>query len=183
MFNIVSEMKDERDYSHEIEAVDAEVADAEKNLQVLTKKKNALYAVIESLSDAVENITEKKYAELLTKSLICFNTLTNDTYNEINEKTIDSLIKTQDEYNELSDEVKYCILLSVKLKLTDFLIDSGKNIPLIIEEPKDAASFINGDFLKSEIDAISKHRQVVLFVNENSIFESMISSENIITID
>jgi len=167
--NVISEIKDERDYSQEIEAMDAEIAEAKKDLQVLIEKKDTLYSVIESLSDAVANISKKKYKKILGESLICFQLLTNGIYNQIDEKTIDSLIKNQDEYNELSDEVKYCILLSVKLKLTDFL---SKNIPLIIEELKNAFSIINGDFLKSEIDAIGKQRQVILFINDGSLFES-----------
>jgi len=181
--NIAGEMKDERDYSQEIEAVDTEIVEAEKKLQLLTKKKETIYAFIESLGYAVESVNNKKYKKLMTESLNCFHSLTRGVYNQIDEKTIDLLIKAedkyQDEYKELSDEVKYCILLAVKLKLTNFLIDSGKNIPLIIEESKDAFSVIDGNFLKSEIDAICKQRQVILFVKENSLFES----ENIITID
>jgi len=117
------------------------------------------------LEETVARREERQREKLIKSALGRFHALTENQYiTEIDEAQFRGLIAGSGEY-DLNPGLMHLILLSIKLALTDFLIDRKIPIPLIIDDPFLFMDDVRAGRFKSQLDDIARTRQVLIFTH------------------
>ncbi len=134
-------------------------------LDGLEKRKAAARYVAGLLEETVARREERQREKLIKSALGRFHALTENQYiTEIDEAQFRGLIAGSGEY-DLNPGLAHLILLSIKLALTDFLIDRKIPIPLIIDDPFLFMDDVRAGRFKSQLDDIARTRQVLIFTH------------------
>jgi len=167
LLQIDSEINSNPDSSESIKQLTSEKNKNDKVLKKLRAKEKAVQFIDEILAEAEKRREQKQLKKLIKNSIEKFNYLTGNQYiTKIDEKMIQDVITKNITTVDFNPTVIHAILLSIKLSLTEFIVNVGITLPLIIDDP-----FYNMDDermkrLKDLLDEASKTRQVILFTHQ-----------------
>ena len=86
---------------------------------------------------------------------------------EIDESVIRSVV-AGDSAPALNPAALHAVILSIKLALTDFFIDLGAPLPLIIDDPFLYMDDERARNMKAVLDDIARGRQIIIFTHSSA---------------
>ncbi len=139
------------------------------NLNRLNIHTDSMNYILTIFSEAIERREGKQLEKLIDATIKNFNFLTNNQYISITDKnTIRNFIKENKTVEKFNPATTHLLLLSVKIAITDFLIDSRTNFPLIIDDPFIFMDDIRAEKLRTILHDISKFRQIIIFTHNSN---------------
>ncbi|MFC1670246.1 ATP-binding protein [Spirochaetota bacterium] len=166
LLQIDNDMKQDIGASDEKDNLIEERENLGENLDKLNSHKGSLKFILEALKEAVDKREKKQLNKLLKSSLEKFNYITDNQFiTVIDERVIETLITKNKVTEDLNPTMIHHLLLSIKLSLTDFLIDGDYSLPIIIDDP---FLFMDDDRIyrfKKVVFDISKKRQVIILTH------------------
>jgi len=142
-------------------------AEAEKRMRTMCSWRDSFLHLNEMLTEAVMKREEKQLNSIICRSLEIFNDLTENRHaSYVDRYCISEIIQHNRAPRDMGKSVLHMILLSIKLALTDFLIDSGTPLPLIIDDPFQFMDEDRIQCLKKLILDISGRRQIIIFTHQ-----------------
>ena len=136
-------------------------------LKGLHARKEVMLYIAGLMEEAVVKREKDQLKKLIDSTLGVFHTLTGNQYiARVNDAVAGDFITGDGLIHDLNPAVVHTLLLSIKFSLTDFLLDSGVSLPLIIDDP---FLFMDDDrigHLKNQINIIAQKRQVIIFTHK-----------------
>lgn len=144
----------------------AGIENLNRRIADISSDKKTIALIHDFLQSAVESREQKQLNRLSKSALLNFNFLTaNQFVSIIDEAVLKKIIVENSLPEDINQSVKHLVFLSIKLALTEFLIDAGITLPLIIDEPFLFMDSERTSRFKQLIDDISSKRQVVIFTH------------------
>ncbi len=120
------------------------------------------------MKEAVERRENRQMERLARKAMRHLNALSGNRFvGEIDESVIRSVV-AGDSAPALNPAALHAVILSIKLALTDFFIDLGAPLPLIIDDPFLYMDDERARNLKAVLDDISRGRQIIIFTHSSA---------------
>lgn len=119
--------------------------------------------------EAVSRREEKQLRRLIRSMLDIFHHLTDNQFiTMIDETSLRKIVVDGAMGGDFNPAMVHIMLLSLKLALTDFMVDSGTVLPFIIDDPFLFMDDIRISRLKNLVDSISEKRQIIIFTHNNT---------------
>jgi uncharacterized protein YhaN len=120
------------------------------------------------MKEAVERRENRQMERLARKAMRHLNALSGNRFvGEIDESVIRSVV-AGDSAPALNPAALHAVILSIKLALTDFFIDLGAPLPLIIDDPFLYMDDERARNLKAVLDDIARGRQIIIFTHSSA---------------
>lgn len=129
---------------------------------------NSLRFIKQILSRAVEQNEEKQLGKLIDAALDKFNHLTGNQYiTKIDEGVLREMITGNKFSEELPPPLIHALMISVKISLSEFIMDGNAGIPLLIDEPFQFMDDERCSRFRDLVSYISNKRQVIIFTHHS----------------
>ncbi|HQO00895.1 MAG TPA: hypothetical protein PLI62_01410 [Spirochaetota bacterium] len=140
----------------------------EEELRELTLHANTMKYILDLMNDSVIRREKRQMERLIAGTAAVFHSLTSNQYiTDIGEGYIRDLLEGNISGEE-NTTVVHLLLLSIKIAVTDFLIDLNIPLPLIIDEPFQFMDDRRIQKLKTLLDDVAASRQVIIFTHNNN---------------
>ena len=168
LIQIESETIDRSSDSEKITAIYDEKNSVERILKKWKVNQNSIYFIVEILSRAVERSEEKQLRKLVDSTLDKFNHLTGNQYiTKINEDVLLKMITENIINEDITPPMIHGLLLSLKISLSDFIIDEEITFPMLIDDPFQFMDDERSNRFRDIISYISLKRQVIIFTHHS----------------
>ena len=172
MENILNQLEVEtagsRYDNSDLDKIREEKSRLDEELSELNLHKNTMKYILALLDDSVTRREKRQLERLVTGTAKVFHTLTNNQYiTDIGDGYIHDVL-TGHVTGEENATILHLLLLSIKIAVTDFLIDLNIPLPLIIDEPFQFMDDRRVQKLKSLLDDVAASRQVIIFTHNNN---------------
>ncbi len=168
MRQVTDEILGQEDRGAERAALLAEIAARRERHERHAHHVETMHFVRGVLDEAVRRREEKQRYRLINRAAERFHTLTDNQYiSAIDREHVRALVAGDALPAGTSQVVEHLMLIAVKLALTEFMIDAGGALPLILDEPflymddRRAARF------RELLEATAPMRQVILLTHNN----------------
>ncbi len=130
--------------------------------------RNSMEFITRMLTRAVDRSEEKQLRKLLDGTLDKFNHLTGNQYiTKIDDAAVLQLITENRVSDDMTPPVIHAMLLSLKLSLSDFIINGNTSIPLLIDEPFQFMDDERCNRFRDLVSYVSNKRQVIIFTHQS----------------
>jgi len=154
--------------SGELQKILEEKSRLDEELHELNLHKNTMKYILELLDDSVIRREKRQLERLVAGTAKVFHSLTSNQYiTEIGDGYIRDILTGHVTGGE-NPTIIHLLLLSIKIAVTDFLIDLNIPLPLIIDEPFQFMDDRRIQKLKSLLDDVAVSRQVIIFTHNNN---------------
>ena len=118
------------------------------------------------MKETIQIREEEQLKKLIDATFEKFNYLTNNQFiAKMDKKTLRDIIDNNKMSGKYNTTIIHPLILSLKIVLSDFLINSGFSLPLIIDDPFILMDTDRTKRFKEMIMKISKKRQVIIFTH------------------
>ena len=126
------------------------------------------------MKETIQIREEEQLKKLIDATFEKFNYLTNNQFiAKMDKKTLRDIIDNNKMSGKYNTTIIHPLILSLKIVLSDFLINSGFSLPLIIDDPFILMDTDRTKRFKEMIMKISKKRQVIIFTHLKDIRKQM----------
>ncbi len=157
-------------HSDEKETLARERSRCSDNLRGIQSHKTLLTFLLELMEEALERREEKQLSRLATRAREVFHYLTDNQYiTVIDDNMLRSFIRDNRYGDDFNPSLIHLLLLSVKVSMTDFLRETGLDIPFIIDDPFLFMDDDRAERLKKVLKEIAESRQIIIFTHDSKI--------------
>lgn len=168
--SILSKLDEElaqcRGVNDEYDALEKISVGIEKETSILRKRIKTLDLISSALSSAAEQREKMLVRKLVRRTHDIFHAVTeNQHISAIDDLAIEKIIRLGELPEGMNLGLAHLLLMTIKLSISDFLIDSNMSLPLIIDEPFHFLDSHRLDRLRKVIEETALKRQIIILTH------------------
>lgn len=167
---IEEEIAQYKNNTDELETLSSMKTEIETQISELNRKMKGFRIIQSALDEAVQNRQRLLISRLIKKSHEIFHSITGNAYiSEVDDLCIEKILKNCSIPENLNLSRTHLLLMSIKLALSEFLVDSETGLPLIIDEAYHFLDTRRIERLSALLEEIAAKRQVIILTHHDGI--------------